>query len=520
MLKSMGSRSFFVLFVAVALGAAAHAAAPNVGPQIRVDNNGGTSAASETSGVVTDVNEDEIIGTWNDWRDSGGSEVIRMGVSLSMDGGQTWDDFLVRAPGPNQGGVEGDPMTAVDPRTGAMWVGAISWTGNGGMFVARKDAGDDFFQPSVLADGGSGLDKCWMVAGRDNVSADSTRVYITYNFGSIKSDDMGDSWTNPVSLGSGIGFLPRIGPNGEYYVTYWNYTNETFQIKRSLDGGDSFSTHTIVSRMDNWGAETFNSRFAGTFRVAPLPGLAVHPDNGTLYTVWPDTADYPGGEANVDVFFSRSYDQGTTWETPVVLNDEGPFIGDQFFPWIEIDPSGRLHVVYLDSRHTDQQDNVTHGMFDAYYAYSEDDGDSWTEIRLTPQSWDSDDDGLDRPSQFIGDYLGMGVTEFTAWPFYTDTTNGDLDVYTNKIEYECLTPEEVSGLTVSLTEDGSSLVFNWAAAAEADGYILYQDVSPDGEFLGFAGAAFGGGQEATIPVPSDTRYYLVAGKNGCGFGPK
>ncbi len=499
------------------------AAAPTVGPQQRVDANGGTAAANETTAAASAVDPDTIIGAWNDWRPSTQTqEIIRCGVTVSTDGGATWNDFVLRPPAPNQSGVEGDPMTATDPRTGVVWAGAISFAGNGGIYVARMNPGDGFFQPSVMVDldQGQGLDKCWMVAGRNHLTADSTRLYVGYNKGLARSDDMGDTWTNPVSLGQGLGFLPRIGPNGEVYVAYWDYTTEAMRVKRSLDGGTSFTTHLVALRMDTWGVETFNTRFPGTFRAPALLGLAVHPVNGTLYAVWPDTTDFsqPGGHANVDVYFSKSTNQGTSWSTPAILNDEGPFVGDQFFPWIETDPAnGRLNVVLLDTRNTDQVDNTTHGMIDSYFAYSEDDGATWTELRLTPQPWDSDDDGLNRPSQFIGDYLGMAVTADLAWPLYPDSQNGDTDTYTNRVDF-CAEIDEIENLT--LGRSGSTLSFYWNDTPAAVDYVVYQDLSAQGGFLVPIGTSTSGVTGLTIPMPFGNRYYLVAGRNGCGTGPK
>lgn len=520
MFRSAGSRIVLFGVLCTVLTVVAVANPPSVSPQQRVDVNGGTAAANETTGAGSDVNPFEIVAGWNDWRESGGGEVIRMGVALSMNGGATWDDFVVRPPAPNQSSVEGDPMTAADPRTGALWVGAISFAGNGGVYVARKDPGDDFFQPSVMADADMGVDKCWMVAGRDHLTPVSTRVYVTYNYGCVRSDDMGDTWSNPVSLGSGVGFLPRIGPGGELYVSYWNYVNEKFELKRSLNGGSSFTTRVIASRMDHWGAETWNTRFAGTFRVAPLPGLAVDPNDGTLYAVWPDTTGYPNGQADVDVYFSLSTDQGDTWSTPVIINGDSPFVGDQFFPWIEVDAEGRLHVVYLDSRHTNQLDNTVNGFFDAYYAYSEDKGGSWIEMRLTPQSWNSNDDGLNRPDQFIGDYLGMAVTGDTVWPFYPDTSSGDPDTYTNKITFpDCELPPQVRNLMVNRSVDGATLTFNWTNTGTVFSYVLFEDIEAKGDFENIAGTGFNGTMGITIPAPADSRYYLVAGQNGCGIGP-
>lgn len=496
-------------------------AEPTVGPQQRVDVNGGTASASETTAAASNADPSRIIGAWNDWRASTASEVIRAGVTVSTNNGATWTDFVVRPPAPNQSGVEGDPMATGDPRTGALWVGAISFSGNGGVYVARMNAGSGVFQPSVMVDVDGGVDKCWMVAGRNEVTANSTRVYVAYNLGLARSDTMGDTWSNPVSLGQGLGFLPRIGPNGEVYVAYWDFNTEAFRIKRSLNGGTSFTTHLVAFRMDTWGVEPFNTRFPGTFRVASLLGLAVHPVNGTLYAVWPDTTDMSqGGHANVDVYFSKSTNQGTTWSTPVILNGEGPFIGDQFFPWIETDPvSGRLNVVYLDTRNTNQTDDVTvNGMIDAYFAYSEDDGASWTEVRLTPQPWNSANDGLNRPEQFIGDYLGMAVTANLAWPIYPDTQNGDPDTYTNRVEFTCEEIDEIENLMVD--RNGSTLTFNWSDTPTATDYVVFQDASPQGLFVTQTGSAASGATGLTVQAPLASRYYLVAGRSGCGIGPK
>jgi hypothetical protein len=197
-------------------------------------------------------------------------------------------------------------------------------------------------------------------------------------------------------------------------------------------------------------------------------------------------------------------------------------VGDQFMPWIETDATGRVHVVYFDSRHTNQADNVVHGMFDAYYAYSEDGGNTWNESRLTATSWDSDDDGLDRPNQFLGDYLGMAVTGETVWPVYPATTNGNTDTFTNRISFTpCPLPEEVENLTVSYSEANNTLTFNWTdVPSGAVDYVLLQDLTPNGLFGITVGTAPSGSTGITKPVPPGKRFYLVAARNECGIGPK
>ncbi|NNF41697.1 MAG: exo-alpha-sialidase [Phycisphaerales bacterium] len=411
-----------------------------VGPQVRVNTVGGTAGANETTVSGEDANPTEIIAGWNNYLFAGG---VRSGFALSQDSGRTWNGFILRpAPG-DQCGTEGDPMTAVDPRTGTMWAGAIAFCGAGGLYVAKKDPGATQFEAAVMADSGAGIDKGWMAAGPRFGQPDTTRVFCVYNLGIIWSDDLGQTWTNPMSLGAGIGFLPRVGPNGEIYVAYWDF-GVGVRLKRSLNDGASFTTHTIATRMDVWGTQD-GSRFPGTFRVPLLSYLDVDPITGTLHAAYFDTTGFDGqGNAIVDVYYTRSFDLGSSWETPRVINAAEPS-GDQFFTWIEVDTSGRVHLVYFDSRHTSQMDGVTNGMFDAYYAVSQDGGDTFTEHRLTPDSWNSADDGIAGSDQFIGDYLGLSAADDRVYPVYIDTSNGSSELYTNVITFAGTCPQDFDG---------------------------------------------------------------------------
>ncbi|MGD8454596.1 MAG: tetratricopeptide repeat protein [Phycisphaerae bacterium] len=408
-----------------------------IGPQVRMDIAGGTAAANETTMASTPVRPLEVVGAWNDWRDSyGTTELVRVGVAVSLDGGETWTDFLVRPPVANRSTVEGDPMTCYDNRTGTLWVGGISFTasaGNSGLFVARQTPGTTSFEPSIMAHTSYSPDKGWMAAGPAPAMQDQTRVYIAYNEGALRSTDMGATWAGPVSLGSGLGFLPRVGPGGELYVSYfdWGYG---VKLKRSLNGGVSFTTHTIATRLDTW--ESYEGgRFPGTFRVPIMHYLAVDPNDGTLYCVYFDTTNIVAGNYNVDLYFSKSTDRGSTWTTPVIISTDGVPPGDQFWPWLEVDQSGRIHMVYYDSRRTLQNDGAVHGYFDACYMTSDDGGATWDNYWLTPAPFDSNDDGLDRPSQFLGDYLGLGLGGDRVYPCYLSTQNGDADIFTNVIVF-------------------------------------------------------------------------------------
>ncbi|MEE8155272.1 MAG: sialidase family protein [Phycisphaerales bacterium] len=428
---------------------------PTIGPQVRIDLGGGTADANETTAAANEMDPLRVVAGWNDFRQN----MWRSGFSLSFDGGGTWSDFLLRPPPPNQSSVEGDPFTAFDNRTGTLWAGAMSFADNGGIYVARLDPDQPEFNLPVMAELGF-VDKGWMAAGPMPGNPDSTRLHIAYSLGVIRSDNMGDNWTDPQSLGSGIGFLPRVGPNGEVYVAYWDFGSGV-KLKRSLNGG-AFSTHTIATRMDVWGTQD-GSRFPGTFRVPTNNYLDVDMNDGTLYSVYFDTTNIVDGNANVDLYFNKSTDQGTSWTTPVVINGDADPPGDQFFPWLEVDDHGRIHIVFLDSRHTAQDDNVFNGMFDAYYTFSADGGDTWSEFRLTPNSWNS---AFGWKGIFIGDYLGMAVAGDRVYPIYLDTSNGDADIYTNVIVFS--TPGDLDGDGTVGATDLLILLANWGPCDDCD----------------------------------------------------
>lgn len=399
-----------------------------IGPQVRINVTAVSGRANETTSISGGGSALEAVSGWNDYRDGG---FIRNGIGVTVDGGATWTDQLLRSPVGHQCDVEGDPMTAYDARTGTFWAGGIAFCGGGGPYLARKQPGSDVFEPAVLIYEDGGTDKAWAAAGPIPGTPDSTRLYVAYNYGLQYSDDLGDTWSAIRSLPGGIGFLPRIGPNGELFISYWD-GGTGFKMVRSLDGGTTISSEiTIATHMDAWVIGDA-AQLPGDFRVPSLGSIAVDPIDGTLFAVYHDTTSSVGDEHNADLYFMRSVDQGDTWTTPQVINGDSEPARDQFFPWLEVDATGRLHMLFFDTRHTSQLDTDPSAFIDAYYAISDDDGDSWTEYRLTPSSFDSAVTGLGG-GQFIGDYLGMGVGEDRVYPVYPSTQDGINQVFSHEI---------------------------------------------------------------------------------------
>ncbi len=402
-----------------------------VGRQVRIDQTPGQSPSSEVTQAASTANPLVGLCGWNEFI-PGGS---RSAFGVTRDGGETWEESVVRPALPFQSAVEADPMTAYDPRTGTLWAGAISFGPNGGVYCARLEPGQTDFEPAQMIQVAAGADKGWMAAGPDPADLDRTLVYAAYNFGVARSTDLGDTWQGPVTLGSGVGFLPRTGPNGELYVAYWDFDSKHL-LRRSFDGGVTFGAPiTIVDRMDVYGLQE-NSAIPGFFRAPSLQGFAVDPSSCHLYCVYFDTTSQTGTQKDVDVYLTKSTDQGVSWSIPTIVNGDSSFEQDQFFPWIEVDDDGGLHVIFYDTRHNAQLDEAGGALLDTYYAYSDSDGAAWTEFRLTPNSWDSQDAllGGGFTLGYLGDYIGLSAGGGRVLPSYMATTPATgSDIMTNVV---------------------------------------------------------------------------------------
>ncbi|MFO1533794.1 MAG: hypothetical protein ABR562_08925 [Thermoplasmatota archaeon] len=157
-----------------------------------------------------------------------------------------------------------------------------------------------------------------------------------------------------------------------------------------------------------------------TFRVSTYPVLAVDTSGGThngrRYVVWADQK----GPVDTDVqVLMRHSDDGLSWSEPVTVNDVER--GDQFVPWVSVDPKGGVHVAWLDRRN-----DPSNRLLDVYYAYSDDGGERFhRNVRVTERSFDGDLGHHQGGFPFIGDYIGLATSASSAVVFWADTRHAD-----------------------------------------------------------------------------------------------
>jgi hypothetical protein len=410
------------------LAVAANGQAPNVGPTVRLDS--GTSSirwALEFSGVAHDHGVAVI---WmKQPQEQSPFQRNTFGRAFSADCGTTWAVDNLHG----SDGAEVDPQSAVDARTANFWVGGFASASGANpnrLFVTRREVGPlGWGSPVTVIEDVN--EKNWMAAGRRPDVADTTRLYMTVAgdtvpLGLIWSDSLGDaaSWSAPLDPDFTFSIpIPRVGTNGELYVAGTNpLSPNQARLARSFElvsngGAPKFDySANPISDIATGLPGFVNSEVPGSFRVVNLPIIAVDPlQSKRVYCAYvrAESTAGPDGNVDVDVYVRKTddaSDQTIDWGDEIRLEIEG----DQFFPWIECDAHGRVHLLFMDSRNdADQDDSETvHAFFDVYYAYSLNQGQTWTHIRLTDEMFDvdaADDDPADeKPCDFFGDYLGMG----------------------------------------------------------------------------------------------------------------
>jgi hypothetical protein len=159
----------------------------------------------------------------------------------------------------------------------------------------------------------------------------------------------------------------------------------------------------------------------GNFESKRVPYVAADPSNpNRLYIVYHDTAsDDPNdaGYQDVNVYLQKLTKSGSDWildSRQQINNDNTPFESDQFMPSVVVDDLGYIHVIFYDDRNynedSDQEDNQTDPppKFDVFYAWSEDEGENWTNRELhAPEGYEEPAMDFAHGGAVMREYIGI-----------------------------------------------------------------------------------------------------------------
>ncbi|MBI1744456.1 exo-alpha-sialidase [Candidatus Acetothermia bacterium] len=374
--------------------------------------------------------------------------IFRDGSYTTFDGGKTWLQQVV--PGYEKWTITSDPVVTIDDQGNAYYaVLAANKTVNGcrttyqgsGMFVSTsRDGGITWDDPATVhLTTGSGLgdDKQWIAADSQPKSPYRGNVYIVWDLfveesgvAFSRSTDRGKAFEPYKFLGgfddAFLGPQVDIAPNGDIYVVWDNFSNNSIEWVKSTDGGVTFTKPAHAVSMVPMPGVLSN----GTWRNVTLATFAISPTTGTLVLAWADARN-----GDTDIYFARSADGGQTWTSGALLaggrvNDDPIKDGiDQFQPALAVSRTGEVGIAWYDRR---LSKNTT---IDVSQAISTDDGNTFQpNTRVTSASFDGNVNPAYPKSgscslTFIGDYFGMAAGAEGFYPFWADTRTGVQEIF-------------------------------------------------------------------------------------------
>jgi hypothetical protein len=291
-------------------------------------------------------------------------------------------------------------------------------------------------------------DKYYLAVDRSN-TAFANRIYVSWdrNSGNNQllyisySSNGGTTWTAPIKVNDGtskfervIGAYPAVDQaTGVVYDSWHDYARNIIYVDKSTDGGATWGTDRAAATTHaGFGADI---GCVGGRSQGPAHALKVGP-SGTLYLVYADPVT--GGQNNhgFDILFTKSTNGGTTWSTPVVINDDNTS-SDQFHPTLSVESNGtggdKITVSFYDRR-DDPSDCLAY----VYATQSTNNGTTWAaNIRIT-----SAQSNFDGNPNGPGDYSSSTPFSSAVWPFFSDhrlanpetSSGGSYDIYTAKIQ--------------------------------------------------------------------------------------
>lgn len=407
-----------------------------------------TNAEVEPHVAINPTNPNNLIGTWQQDRWSGGASQ-GIGVGTSFDAGATWT--LGTLPVSRCGGGNatngGDFDRASDPwvtfsPNGVAYQLSLGVTGatlqagsSTAMLVSRSmDGGRSWANPITLI-----RDGAQFFNDKNAITADSTDSRFVYAvWDRLTTDDRGPTIFARTTNGGAtweparIIYDPGVGnqtignvvatlPDGTVVnfftqlITVGNRQTASFAVIRSNDKGLTWSAPITISNF--LGIGTRDPETGNPIRDSGLLGQISVGSQGQLYVVWQD-ARFSNGARDA-IAFSRSLDGGLTWSTPLRVNADASVQG--LIPSVNARADGTIGVSYFDMR-SNTIDPTT--LLTDYWLATSRDGVNWTDRRIAA-TFDLSLAPIAR-GFFLGDYMGLVSAGSNFFPFFTRTNSGNV----------------------------------------------------------------------------------------------
>lgn len=241
-----------------------------------------------------------------------------------------------------------------------------------------------------------------------------------------RSPDGGETWgpAQEVWSGYGSGAIPKLGPDGTLYITFFATVTVSDGLCPSLLGlastrmspGRPLAATVVAVSHDDGATWDYHvegmCEFIASELIKPgslgggtfLPSIAVDAGSGTVVVAF-SSFQPAQGEFTIEVI--RSGDGGESWTSPV---DASPGPGDDYLPAVHAE-GGVVRLLYVAA--------TPDGLADTWLRESRDGGQSWSDpVRLSSVSGDLTQEG------FIGDYNAVDFVGGRVAAVWTDARIG------------------------------------------------------------------------------------------------
>jgi len=427
---------------------------------VKINTDSTTQLQNEEQVVANPTNPQNLVAVWRDFR----LGYRQVGYGYSFDGGQTWtnpglfvDPHYAR---------DSDPALTVDA-SGTFFAMLLAYTGdtgqsNGMLLYRSTNGGVTWEERGFAINGVPGVfeDKEFIACDRTS-SPFAGRIYMVWtrfnetNIYCVSSGDQGGTWTTArrVSNAEGNQFPALcVGVDGTLYVAWTDFFASSIRWDKSTNGGSSFGTDGTITNVVE--PQTFLNGGVDSYSSPALDAdITAGPFSGRVYCCYMDRSS---GVGDFDVYVRSSSNGGATWSNRVRVNDDAIGNGrDQFHPWLTVDNTGIVSVIWLDRRQ-DPANCAWH----CYISQSFDGGATWSpnqQVSMESSDWcgglapdeipkarnlsldangkrrgpekDQETEGQERRAGAIGEYIGLACTNGIAKPVWTDYRHGNQDTF-------------------------------------------------------------------------------------------
>jgi hypothetical protein len=346
-----------------------------------------------------------------------GTEKRAVLINKSTDGGLTWSDAIQINPNGNAKPDRGadKPSLAADP-THSGYVYAV-WNEEGHsdtVFTRTVDGGQtwepartiDAAPPSEFNEGHQIVllpDGTLVCAFTEGQYTNNGQVALTL----LRSSDQGQTWSGPIAA---VVQQPLIDPS----IQPPNATVTDPDTGQAVEAHPSFES------------------------------IALDPNSGTLYAVWPD-GRFSNFQYN-SIALSRSSDGGLTWSNPIQVNQTPtsvpPLDRQAWNPTVAVAADGTVAVTYYDFRNNTP---AAGALTDYWLAYCHPSATTpvtnpanWGEVRLTDTSFDLEQAPIRfYGAFFVGDYEGLaavGKDFVAAWGMPDGTSTAQESIFFRRLQ--------------------------------------------------------------------------------------